>query len=112
VFVDIGDGEPGASGEQNLILGDLNTDPGRMADNDASAARWNDFVTGDPFFFVTAVGEDAPPTYANLANIDHVISDAATGSCWHAGVDDGHPDVIDAIYFDHVPAVCSLEIPP
>jgi hypothetical protein len=111
IFVDLGDGEPGIHGERNLILGDFNTDPGRMAGYDPSADRWNDFVTGDPFAFLTAVGEDAPPTYADLLNIDHVISDSATGSCWHAGVTEGHAEVIDAIYFDHLPAVCELEIP-
>ena len=111
VFVDLGDGEPGVNGERNLILGDFNTDPGRMAGYDPSADRWNDFVTGDPFSFLTAVGEDAPPTYATVLNIDHVISDAATGTCWHAGVTEGHDEVIDAIYFDHLPAVCELEIP-
>jgi hypothetical protein len=111
VFVDLGDGEPGANGEHNLILGDFNTDPARMAGYDPSADRWNDFVTGDPFAFLTAVGEDAPPTYATVLNIDHVIGDSAVGSCWHAGVTEGHPEVIDAIYFDHLPAVCELEIP-
>jgi len=117
VFVDLGDGAPAASGGRNLILGDLNTDPGRLAGVDPSAARWTDFVALDPaddgkaFHFVTEVGEDAPPTYAGLTNIDQVIADTATGACWHAGTTEGHPPVIDAIYFDHQPAVCSLQLP-
>jgi hypothetical protein len=110
VFVDLGDGEPGASGERNIVMGDLNTDPGRAAALDASARRWNDFVgEGLPFWFITEVGWDAPPTYANSVNIDHVTSDAFTGSCWVAGVTEGHPAVIDAVYFDHKPHVCTLE---
>jgi len=112
VFVDLGDGEPAANGDHNLIMGDLNTDPGRWADIDISAERWNEYVTGETFYFLTEVGEDAPPTYAGLTNIDHVISDSATGACWHAGVTDDHAEVIDAIYFDHVPAVCVLEFLP
>ncbi len=115
VFVDVGDGEPAANGEWNLILGDFNTDPGRLTETDPSAARWADFVdvdgSGDlPFHFLTDIGPDATPTYASLLNIDHVVGDAATGSCWHAGTTEGHPPVIDAIYFDHQPAVCALEL--
>jgi len=117
VFVDLGDGSPGASGDRNLVMGDLNTDPGRMTGYDPSADRWTDFVALDSddaskaFHFVTEVGEDAPPTYAGLTNIDHVIADTATGTCWHAGTTEGHPQVIDAVYFDHQPAVCSLQLP-
>jgi hypothetical protein len=109
VFVDLGDGEPGANGERNLVMGDLNTDPGRLAGAEASAARWLDFVGDDkPFHFVTEIGEEATPTYGGFINIDHVMSDAFDGDCWAAGVTEGHPRVIDAIYFDHVPIVCTL----
>lgn len=109
VFVDL-DGEPAANGEVNIVLGDFNTDPGRLADGDDSAARVLDFVgEGHDFHFVTDVGRRAEPTYAGLFDIDHVISDAFEGSCWSAGVTEGHPDVIDAVYFDHKPAVCTLE---
>jgi len=108
VFVDLGDGEPGANGKANLVMGDLNTDPGRWQDIDISAARWSDFVgDGRELTFHTEVGPDAEPTYL-LANIDHVMSDAFTGQCWTAGISEGHPDVIDAVYFDHKPAVCDL----
>jgi len=112
VFVDL-DGEPAANGARNLVMGDFNTDPGRLADGDASAARVNDFAgDGKPFHFVTDVGPRAEPTYANVFDIDHVISDAFDGDCWAAGVTDGHPPVIDAVYFDHVPVVCTLEEVP
>ena len=111
VFVDIGDGEPGANGALNLVMGDLNTDPGRWGDIDTSAARWNDFVgDGLDFAFHTDVGPDAEPSYL-LANIDHVMSDGLTGDCWTPGVSEGHSDVIDAVYFDHKPAVCELMVP-
>ena len=108
VFVDLGDGEPGANGSRNLVMGDLNTDPGRWGDIDTSAARWNDFVgdKGD-LQFHTEVGPEAEPSYL-LANIDHVMSDAFSGDCWTAGISEGHDDVIDAVYFDHKPAVCDL----
>ena len=116
VFVDLGDGEPGANGERNLVQGDFNTDPGRMAQVDPSAARWGDFVAldGDPtdgeFHFVTEVGADTDATYAGIMSIDHVVTDTGTGTCWHSGVTEGHPEVIDAIYFDHKAAVCTLEM--
>ncbi len=113
VFVDLGDGsgEPAVRGDRNLVLGDLNTDPGRAADIDPSAAFIADHVgEGTPFHFVTDVGPDAEPTYGGLANIDHVISDALTGSCWAAGVTDGHEAVTDVVYFDHVPIVCRVTL--
>ncbi len=109
IFVDLGDGEPGANGAVNLVLGDLNTDPGRWQENDPSAARFADFAgEGLEFHFLTEVGPDAEPTYQGLLNIDHVVSDALQGSCWAAGLD-GHPAVIDAVYFDHLPQVCQVE---
>ena len=111
VFVDIGDGQAGANGALNLVMGDLNTDPARLP-FDPSAQRWNDFVgDGKAFHWLTELGEDAPRTYANLLTIDHVISDVLVGSCWHAGVTAGHPDVIDTPYFDHKPVVCELREP-
>lgn len=57
------------------------------------------------------MGPTATPTYAGLFNIDHVVSDVATGSCWTAGISPGHPDVLDAVYFDHKPVVCALDLP-
>ncbi len=108
VFVDLGDGAPAASGELNLIVGDLNTDPGRLADFDESAALVNAHTgEGGRFHFVSEVGPDAPPTYANLFNIDHVISDGLHGACWTAGRDQ-NPAPTDVVYFDHGPLICSL----
>jgi hypothetical protein len=108
VFIDL-DGAPAADGERNLILGDLNTDPGRTYDFDESAALFNEFVGQDkPFHYLTDVGPDVPPTYAELFNIDHVASDALRGNCWVAGHSEGHPPVTEMTYFDHKPVVCRL----
>ncbi|RMH37755.1 MAG: endonuclease/exonuclease/phosphatase family protein [Deltaproteobacteria bacterium] len=107
VFVDL-DGAPAANGAVNLVLGDLNIDPGRFAGQEASATRFAEFAgDGKPFHFLTDVGPDATPTYQGALNIDHVVSDRLAGSCWAAGVTDGHPPVHEAVFFDHVPIVCT-----
>jgi hypothetical protein len=112
VFVDLGDGAPGASGARNLVMGDLNTDPGRWTEFDDSAARWHDFVgEGLAFDWITEVGEDAPGTYGGVADIDHVVSDAWTGACVTPGLTEGLPAVFEDAYFDHRPAVCELVLP-
>jgi hypothetical protein len=110
VFVDLGDGDPGANGERNIVLGDLNTDPHLLREMRASARRWLDFV-GDAkrFRFISEVGPDAPRGYRGLADIDHVIADGFVGRCWIAGIGE-HPPVLEgALYFDHRPVVCELE---
>lgn len=110
VFLDM-DGAPATSGDANLVMGDLNTDPGRLAGYDESAARWGDFVgDGLAFQFITEVGEDATPSYGGIMNIDHVISDTFSGDCWIAGLSEDHPAVLDALYFDHMPVVCPLTV--
>jgi endonuclease/exonuclease/phosphatase family metal-dependent hydrolase len=110
VFEDLGNGEPAANGARNVILGDFNTDPGRNADFDESAQLVLSHVGPDkPLHFITDVGPDITPTYGGFFNIDHVISDAFTGSCWTAGVSEGHPPVTETVFFDHKPAVCTLK---
>ena len=112
IFVDL-DGAPAANGSLNLIMGDFNTDPGRAAEADPSAAKLLEHIgDGKDFHFVSEVGLEVTPTYAGIFNIDHVISDRLQGSCWAAGVTDGHPAVIDAVYFDHVPIVCTVTEEP
>jgi hypothetical protein len=106
VFVDIldGSGMPAANGIRNIVLGDINTDPGRFALLDPSAGRWNDFVGPDKSFQqLSDVGLFAKPTHpahTPLINIDHVASDVFIGECI-AGV----PTEIRA--FDHKPIVCN-----
>ena len=106
-FVDLGDGAPGARGLANVVLGDLNTDPGRYAGIDASAARWNELTEAGGFTMHTEIGPDAVPTYGGLTNIDHIASDIFEGECVHPGLPGTGP-VLDAVYFDHLPAVCRL----
>lgn len=108
VFLDLGDGRPGADGARNLVLGDLNTDPSRFADFDDSAARWNDFVgEGLPWQWISQVGPDAPGSYGGVVDIDHVASDSFTGECWHGGLD-GQPEPYAYALFDHRPVVCTV----
>jgi endonuclease/exonuclease/phosphatase family metal-dependent hydrolase len=109
IFVDFGDGKPGVRGNRNVILGDFNTDPGRVASIDKSAARWNDFVGhGKPFNFISKVGVDAPRAYQGFVDIDHVVSDTFHGTCHYPGVDQGSEPVFNGVYFDHTPVVCKL----
>ncbi|MBM4397891.1 MAG: hypothetical protein FJ087_19675 [Deltaproteobacteria bacterium] len=109
IFTDLGDGAPAANGERNLVMGDFNTDPGRLAGTDPSADRLLASVgDGRRFRFVTEAGPDATPTYGGLANIDHVVSDAFEGDCVHPGATPGTAPVLATPYFDHGPAVCTL----
>jgi hypothetical protein len=113
VFVDRGDGRPAAFGARNVILGDFNTDPGRLAPGDESALRLLDFVgeTGDPdrrFRFAAPIGPDTPTTYG-VASIDHVVTDFAdTILCTIPGVTPGAARVLETVYWDHAPLVCEL----
>ena len=86
IFVDM-DGEPGANGARNIILGDLNVDPGRVPGFlDDSSEAWNDYVGGtQPFQWVSPIGFSATPTYLDTLNIDHVVSDFFSGPCYAPG---------------------------
>lgn len=95
-----------------LILGDLNTDPGRVAPVDLSAARWLDFVGVDrPFRWISPIGHDAPGGYGGVFDIDHQVGRGLVGDCRIAGLD-GEPAVTGARFFDHRPVVCGLRRPP
>lgn len=115
VFEDGGDGAPLANGDVNLVLGDLNMDPYRFAGVDESADVWNAHVGEDrAFHHLTAVGPDAPPTYASgLASVDHIASDrlAGVGDCVVPGLTEGIPAVLEATYFDHKPVICEAAWP-
>ncbi len=104
------DGQPGANGKRNVILGDLNVDPKTVPGSlDKSVKAWNEFVGGkQPFQWVSDIGPGSKPTYAGLFNIDHVISDAFKGSCHVPGVSAGKPAVYKNVYFDHKPVVCVI----
>ncbi len=106
VFVDL-DGEPAANGELNLVLGDLNTDPGRYDGVEASATRFAELARERGFTFATEIGRTAPGSYGGLVDIDHVLSDGLSGSCRIPGVTDDEP--VSAVrYFDHAPVICEL----
>lgn len=112
VFDDLGGDGPAAQGDDVLILGDLNTDPGRATASDESAARWAEAVgPGQAFQWITDVGPDAPASYQGIADIDHVASNAREGDCWIAGIA-GQPEVYDVAYFDHRPVVCATTLRP
>ena len=119
VFINM-DGEPAANGVQNVVMGDLNTDPERIPGSlDDSVKAWNDYVGGNqPFQWVS---DDTPTFIAEIPGlpissplaIDHVISDAFTGSCYVPGSSEGHPPVYSNVYFDHRPQVCDIgDLPP
>lgn len=109
IFVDAGEGSPLADGARNLVLGDLNQDPARLAGIDRSARRWNELVTeARGWTYLTGVGVDVPGTYGpGLVSIDHVVSDALEGACVTPGLTEGEPPVTSRTYFDHLPEVCT-----
>jgi hypothetical protein len=109
VFVDM-DGEPGANGDRNVVMGDLNTDPGRIPGwLDSSVRAWNEYVGGSqPFQWVSPIGSSAIPTYTGGLNIDHVTSDTFTGGCYAPGATPGYDPVYPNVFFDHKPLVCMI----
>jgi len=108
IFDDLGDGEPGASGVRNVVLGDFNTDPGRAEGLDESAERLNQLVDRRGFRFHTEIDPEATPTYLGMFSIDHVLSDGFDGECEAIGVSPDTAPVTEVRYFDHVPILCSL----
>lgn len=112
IFVDQGGWGPAAAPAPALVLGDLNTDPGRWTEVDPSAARFAEFVGEDlPFRFLSPVGDEAPRSYQGLVDIDHVAASGLTGACEVAGIGDGPRAVLEAKYFDHRPVVCRVQAP-
>ena len=79
---------------------------------DPSADRWRDFVgDGEDFQFISEAGVGATPTYQGLFNIDHVISEHFVGDCVVPGITPGVDPVLDTVYFDHHPIVCTVTEP-
>lgn len=106
VFVDL-DGGPAANGEINVVLGDLNTDPGRYDGVEDSATRFAALAAERGFAFATEVGRTAPGSYAGIVDIDHVLSDGLRGGCTIPGIT-GEQPVSAVRYFDHSPVICEL----
>src|SRR5690606_12041639 len=108
IFVDFGNGAPGADGSANLILGDFNTDPVRLSAVDRSAQRWNDFVDVDgPFRFLTGQPSQEP-TYRRFT-IDHIVSDVFSGNVTFPGRSSSAPEIFRVQMFDHTPVVARLQ---
>lgn len=93
------------AGDRTLLLGDFNTDPTRLRGGDPSADALAEGAARAQLSFHTDVSERAPPTYAGLVSIDHVLSDFATGDC-------ASPPVTEMVYFDHRPQLCALTESP
>jgi hypothetical protein len=110
VFVDRGDGRPAAAGDLVLVLGDLNTDPFKLAGVDASADTWNEHVgDGKPFHYISSADPKAPPTYAGLFRIDHIVARGPlSGQCVVPGQTAGEAAVLDVTYWDHLPLLCEV----
>ncbi len=110
VFEDFGLGDgPAANGEVTLVLGDFNTDPVRFFDLDESARYLAARDAEGPFHFVNRWTEGAPHTYARSVDIDHVLSNTTSGTCFSPGITPGAAPVTAALYFDHAPLVCDLD---
>ncbi|MFN2289382.1 MAG: endonuclease/exonuclease/phosphatase family protein [Chromatocurvus sp.] len=98
-----------AAPEFGLVLGDFNTDPGRVAWLDPAARALRRF-TRPPgnYRFMTAVGLFAAPTFLSFLNIDHVLAAGMRGDCRAAGRTPGLPAVSDIVSLDHTAIVCDL----
>lgn len=98
-----------AAAEFGLVLGDFNTDPGRVAWLDPAARLLRRF-TRPPrdYRFMTAIGLFARPTFLSFLNIDHVLAAGMHGECRAAGRTPGLPPVSEIVYLDHTAVVCDL----
>jgi hypothetical protein len=110
IFQDRGDGVPAAHGDVNIVFGDMNMDPFLFIPDDPSAVYWNQWVgEGRPFRYLSADSAGGTPTHVTTMRIDHVISDVLRGHCEVPGETPGVSPVMDSMYFDHRPVVCTVE---
>ena len=106
------DGPDALAQQPGVILGDLNTDPGRQADTEASAAAWRASEAGG-WTFASSLDPDAPGTYIALpiVSIDHVlVGGIDAGACTAVGLDGGS-DFPGLALWDHRPIACALADP-
>lgn len=108
IFEDWGDGVPGASGPQNIVFGDFNTDPDRMAWMDKSAKTLSEYLNNGSFRKINSEERQNRATYLGIVNIDHIISDSFQGDCFSPGITAGTDYVLSYSFFDHVPSICKL----
>lgn len=109
IFLDDGSGQPLANGEVNLVLGDMNTDPFLFAGADASADQLNKYIgPGKAFAYLSSASAEGPPTHVTTMRLDHVASDALTGSCVVPGESEGTQLIMTTSFFDHRPVLCAV----
>lgn len=98
-----------------VVLGDLNTDPGRQADADPSAAAWLSATDGTGWSFATSLDPEDAPTYVGLpiVSIDHlVVAGIEVQGCTAVGLDDGPVTFPELALWDHRPMACQLALVP
>lgn len=96
--------------EFGLVLGDFNTDPGRLTWIDP-AARTLARQARPPshYRFISDVGFFTQPTFLSFLNIDHVLAAGMEGECWYPGRTPEEPAVSTYTYLDHTAIVCDLQ---
>jgi len=105
------DGDDPLIGDAGIVLGDLNTDPGRQADADPSAATWIAATEDTPWSFATSIDPDAPPTYlaVPVVSIDHILTaDLRVDGCQAVGIDDAPFTFPELALWDHRPMACTV----
>jgi len=107
---------PLASGERNLIMGDLNMDPFRFSDT--TTELWEQYVglpgSSLPFSHHSGPAERWPPYDTIVVGpyrrvLDFVASDFAVGTCQVLGVSPGTQRIDGGKGTDHRAVYCTLE---
>lgn len=102
-------GDKGAAAEFGVILGDFNTDPGRVTWLDPAARALRQYARPPGNYrFMTDVGFFVRPTFLSFLNIDHILSAGMSGDCWYAGRTPNTAPVTELVYLDHTAVVCDL----
>jgi endonuclease/exonuclease/phosphatase family metal-dependent hydrolase len=105
-----------ASGPQNLLLGDWNTDPYHRKGEDVQV--WKREVQQRRLTVHSGIAEHDPPYFTDLVpwpwpdkTLDHVMSDFARGTCTTLGVAPGTRRLDDHGDLDHRGLLCELTMP-
>ena len=105
-----------ATGKNNLMLGDWNTDPYRGKGEDVEV--WKREVSKRPFTIHSGIAEHDPPYLTDLVpwpwpdkTLDHVLSDFAQGVCATLGVAPGTRRLDGRGNLDHRGLWCELNLP-
>lgn len=101
--------EGGAAPGFGVVLGDFNTDPGRVTWLDPAARALRQSARPPGYYrFMTDVGLFVRPTFLSFLNIDHVLAAGMSGECWYAGRTPETTPVSHLVYLDHTAVVCDL----